>query len=77
MANTPTTDIRAQLTEARSQEYLTVDQFALLAQYHPKSVYRKIDRDEIPGVVRIGGGIRIERSTALQIARERRENSRR
>lgn len=66
-------NIREELTHARQQEYVTVDQFAKLAQYHPNSVYRKIDRGEIQGVVRIGGGIRIERSVALRVARERRE----
>lgn len=61
--------IHDQLIAARKQEMLTVNQFALLTQYNPQTVYRKIAKAEIPGVVRFGGGIRIERSAALAYAR--------
>ncbi len=57
--------IREQITTARAQELLTVNQLALLTQYNPQTIYRKAMRGEIPGLVRYGRGIRFIRSLAL------------
>ena len=52
---------------AREQEFLTVEQFALLTQYHPQSIYRMIKRGSIP-VLRLGRiAIRIPRSAARTV----------
>lgn len=58
--------IKEQIAEARQQDFLTVEQLALLTQYAPKSIYRKVSRGEIPGVVRFGGGIRFQRTITLR-----------
>ncbi len=59
--------ISEQIALAKQQELLTVDQFALLTQYHPKSIYRLIALKEII-VVRIGRrGIRIPRAAARAV----------
>lgn len=56
--------IRERIAHAKQQELLTVEQFALLTQYHPKSIYRLIESGEIE-VVRVGKrGIRIPYSAA-------------
>lgn len=57
--------IREQIQNARQQELLTVEQLALLAQYNPKSIYRKVARNEINGIVRFGRGIRFIRTVAI------------
>lgn len=57
--------IQQQLDKAKSEELLTVEQFALLAQYDPKTVYRKVARKEIPGVVRYGRSIRFRRAAVM------------
>lgn len=57
--------IRERIQDARQQELLTVEQLALLTQYHPKSIYRKVERGEIGGVVRYGRGIRFIRSVTI------------
>lgn len=55
--------ITERLRIAREQEFLTVEQFALLTQYHPQSIYRLIARGVIQ-VVQFGRhrAIRIPRS---------------
>lgn len=60
-------NIREQKLHARQQEFLTVDQLALLAQYSPQTIYRKAKRGEIPGMLRFGrnSGIRFQRVVAL------------
>jgi hypothetical protein len=64
-------NIRDQIATAKQQEQITVEQFALLAQLHPQTVYRKIDRSEIPGVVRYGRTIRLIRVVACGWLQER------
>lgn len=62
--------IRERIEAAKAKELLTVEQFALLTQYHPQSIYRMIAKGVIP-VVRVGKWtIRIPRSIARAI-RER------
>lgn len=59
--------IKEQIAAAQRQELLTVEQFALLTQYAPKSIYRLIARGKL-AVVRIGPRtIRIPRSAARPI----------
>lgn len=53
--------IREQLEAAKTSEYLTVRQVALLTQYNEQTVYRKAWRNEIPGVVRFGRSMRFVR----------------
>ena len=53
--------IREQIEQARQQEFLTVEQAALLTQYHPYSLYRLIAQGRI-AVLRIGRSVRIPRS---------------
>lgn len=57
--------ITEQIANAKVQELLTVEQFALLAQFAPKTVYKKVERGEIPGVVRFGRVIRFRKIVAL------------
>ena len=59
--------IREQIDHAKAHELLTVEQFALLTQYAPKSIYRLIAQGRL-AVVRIGRRtIRIPRSSARVI----------
>ena len=59
--------IREQVAHALKQELLTVEQFALLTQYHPQSIYRLIYKGAIE-FVRIGPRtIRIPRAAAKAI----------
>jgi excisionase family DNA binding protein len=56
--------IAEQIQHARAQRLLTVEQFALLTQYHPQSIYRLIYKGAIT-IVRVGPrGIRIPQSEA-------------
>ena len=57
--------IREQLAIASDAEYITVEEFALLARYNPQTVYRKIAKGDIKGVRRFGLSIRINRKIAL------------
>ena len=57
--------IREQLQQATDAEHITVEEFALLARYNPQTVYRKIARGEVKGVLRFGVSIRINRKVAL------------
>lgn len=57
--------IREQLERARTREFVTVAQLALLTQYNPQTIYRKAQRGEIPGIVRWGRRIRFVRVVAL------------
>lgn len=43
----------------------TVKEFADLARQTPEAVYKRIHRQQQPGVVRVGGVIRIDLSIAL------------
>ena len=59
--------ITERIEEAKAQENCTVEQFALLTQYHPKSLYRMIKKGLIP-VIRLGPRtIRIPRAFAKAI----------
>ena len=57
--------IREQIALARQQHELTVEQYALLAQFSPRTVYKQIRRGAVPGVVRVGRSIRIVREVAF------------
>lgn len=61
--------IRQRLTLAHEQDLLTVDEVALLTRYNPQTIYRKVWRDEIPGVVRVGRGVRFVGATIRNWAR--------
>ena len=54
--------------KAQTETYVTVNQLAVLVQYHPRSLYRMIEAGRLPGVTRIGGGrtIRIDKAEALK-----------
>lgn len=53
--------------KAQQEVFVTVQQFAVLVQYHPRSIYRLIERNKLPGVKRIAGSrsVRIEKAVAL------------
>ena len=57
--------IRERIEHAKQQELLTVEQVALLSQYDPQTIYRKVWSGQIPGVVRFGRGIRFHRDEVL------------
>ncbi len=57
--------IRERIEHAKQQELLTVEQVALLSQYDPQTIYRKVWAKKIPGVVRFGRGIRFHRDAVL------------
>ena len=57
--------IRERIELAKQQELLTVEQVALLSQYDPQTIYRKVWAEQIPGVVRFGRGIRFHRDEVL------------
>lgn len=65
--------IAQQIEFAKAQELLTVEQFALLTQYHPVSIYRLISKGSL-AVVRIGRSIRIPRSAA-RVVRDKHPNA--
>jgi excisionase family DNA binding protein len=52
--------------DAKSIEFLTVDEAAELLRVNRKSLYQAIERGEIPGVIRIGRTIRIRRSALTE-----------
>jgi predicted DNA-binding transcriptional regulator AlpA len=57
--------IRERIELAKQQELLTVEQVALLSQYDPQTIYRKVWAHQIPGVLRLGRGIRFRREAIL------------
>ena len=57
--------IRERIEEATQRELLTVQQLALLSQYDPQTIYRKVWAAQIPGVVRFGRVIRFQRAAVL------------
>lgn len=57
--------IRERIELAKQQELLTVEQVALLSQYDPQTIYRKVWAKKIPGVVHLGRGIRFQRDMIL------------
>ncbi len=60
--------IRERIEHAKQQELLTVEQVALLSQYDPQTIYRKVWAKQIPGVIRLGRGIRFHRDAILSWA---------
>jgi len=62
--------IREELEAAKSAELLTVRQLAILAQYNEQTIYRKLKKGQIPGIVRWGRAIRFNRTVALAWTRE-------
>jgi len=59
--------ITERLRIAREQEFLTVEQYALLTQCHPRSIYRMIKRGTVT-IVRVGPRtIRIPRAALRAI----------
>ncbi len=64
--------IREELEAARTAELITVRQLALLSQYSTKTIYRKVRKGEIPGLVQYGRGIRFMRVVALAWQRKTR-----
>ena len=56
--------------KARRAELLTVKEFAVIVGQHEKSVYRRIAADTQPGVVRIGGSVRIDITAATPSTRK-------
>lgn len=57
--------IREQIDKAKQQELLTVGQLALLSEYDPQTIYRKVWAEKIPGIVRFGRVIRFHSAEAL------------
>lgn len=57
--------INEQRAEAKAQELLTVEQVSLLTQLHEQTIYRKIRKGEIPGVVRFGRTVRFVKVVVL------------
>jgi excisionase family DNA binding protein len=46
-------------------EWMTVKEVADMLRFDPQTVWRKIQREELPGVVRFGRQIRIRRDSLL------------
>lgn len=58
--------IRERLERARSAEYVSPVDLALLLQCAPQTIYRRVKTGTMPGVKRLGRLIRIHRVTALE-----------
>ena len=58
--------ITEQINAAKAKPLLTVEEFALLVQLHPKSIYRRISLGKL-AVVRIGRSIRVPISAARPV----------
>lgn len=50
-------------------EFVTVKEAAVILRYDPDTVWRKIRRNEIPGVVHHGRMIRIRRAALFHVPR--------
>jgi len=57
--------IRDAIDIARSQEFVTIPQLALLLQVSPKTVWRRVKAGTVKGVVHDGRLVRINRVIAL------------
>ena len=66
MINTRPTNLPALIERAHQAEFITAFELAVLLRYEPNTVYRKIRRGQVPGVLRHGRTIRIHRLTALR-----------
>lgn len=51
--------------ETPDRDVLTVDELAVLLRLERKTVYRAIQRGEIPGARRVGRSIRVSRAAVL------------
>lgn len=64
----PTVDVENE--DAKTQEIITLDEAAELLRISRSKLYQNIQRDLVPGVIRLGkdgrGGIRIHRDTMIQ-----------
>ncbi len=58
--------IKEQIERARTEDYLTVSQFALLTQVNPQTIYRLIASHRLSGVVRFGRALRIHKTEAIR-----------
>ena len=58
--------IREQIDRARAQEFVTIEQLSLLLQISPKTIRRRIQAGLLPGVVRSGRLVRINRVLAVR-----------
>jgi excisionase family DNA binding protein len=56
-------------------EFITVKEAAVILRYDPDTVWRKIRRGEIPGVVKHGRMIRIRAAALFHVARTRDDDS--
>lgn len=57
--------IRDAIDLARSQEFVTIEQLALLLQASPQTVWRRIKAGKVKGVLREGRFVRINRVIAM------------
>ena len=64
--------IKERLERIRFAEFLTAQDVALLLRYSQKTIYKKVKRGEMPGVVKLG--TRTLRFRRVAIARWAREN---
>lgn len=62
--------IREEIEAAKIAERLTVRQLALLTQYNEQTIYRKLKKGQIPGIVRWGRSIRFDRTIVMAWSRE-------
>lgn len=65
--------IAERILDAKGRDLLTVEQFALLVQYQPKSIYRMIDRGDLP-FVRVGRRGILIRIELVEKVRQRHPN---
>ena len=63
--------IQERLDQARQHDLLTVEEVALITRYAEKHIYRKVAKNEIPGVQRFGRGIRFVRAEIMAWQRRR------
>lgn len=62
--------IREQIERAKSADYLTADQLALLLQYDRETIYRKAKRGQIPGAFYEGRSLRFIRLRVIAWIRD-------
>lgn len=55
------------VTEHGREMLLTVPEFAELLRVHPQTIYKLIQEDRQPGVVRVGRHLRINAAVALAL----------
>lgn len=54
---------------AKEHDLVTVNELALLTRYNPQTIYRKLKKGQLHGVVRFGRGIRFVRRIAVPYLR--------